>query len=229
MVFDFAYSRIFVVSKNEILSQKIISLLPQEFEINNFKDWRACFQSLYHQPEVIFLEMTGDIAIENSFLEKMMAFNSSLPIILIKIGENISCKSFLEKKNVMACFEINELNSGVLFYFLKNIKKSQELEIKVKKLVTQLEMKTSLEKSLSVENATQEVKNTPNDFFGKEVTFEEYKHRIIHHYLEKYDGDIMMVSNKLDIGKSTIYRMLKSEKEKKKRRYYYFLAVNWFV
>ena len=55
-------------------------------------------------------------------------------------------------------------------------------------------------------------------FLEKEMTFEEYKSRIIHHYLEKYDDDIMLVSNKLDIGKSTIYRMLKSEKEKSKNK-----------
>jgi len=60
------------------------------------------------------------------------------------------------------------------------------------------------------------------DFLNKEMTFEEYKSTIIHHFLEKYDNDILLVSNKLDIGKSTIYRMLKSEKEKEKKGYSWF-------
>ena len=60
------------------------------------------------------------------------------------------------------------------------------------------------------------------DFLNKEMTFEEYKSAIIHHFLEKYDNDIFLVSNKLDIGKSTIYRMLKSEKEKEKKGYTWF-------
>jgi len=51
-------------------------------------------------------------------------------------------------------------------------------------------------------------------FLEQNMTFEEYKSKIIHHYLDKYDNDIQVVSTKLDIGKSTIYRMLKSEKEK---------------
>ncbi len=44
-----------------------------------------------------------------------------------------------------------------------------------------------------------------------EKSFEEYKHQIIHHYLQKYNNDIGIVASKLDIGKSTIYRLLKNE------------------
>ncbi len=50
------------------------------------------------------------------------------------------------------------------------------------------------------------------DFLTSEMTFEEYKRQIISHYLAKYDDDISLVANKLDIGKSTIYRMLKTVK-----------------
>ncbi len=46
-------------------------------------------------------------------------------------------------------------------------------------------------------------------FLTQEMTIEEYKHRIIHFYLEKYNKDVLLVAKKLDIGKSTIYRMLK--------------------
>lgn len=66
--------------------------------------------------------------------------------------------------------------------------------------------------------------HAPNQlsFLDQEMTFEEYKSKIIHHYLIKYDNDILLISNKLDIGKSTIYRMLKSEKEKTKKK------MSWF-
>lgn len=59
-------------------------------------------------------------------------------------------------------------------------------------------------------------------FSEKTMTFEEYKSKIIHHFLEKYDNDIQVVSTKLDIGKSTIYRMLKSEKEKSNKKMTWF-------
>ncbi|MEM9919280.1 MAG: sigma-54 dependent transcriptional regulator [Bacteroidota bacterium] len=51
------------------------------------------------------------------------------------------------------------------------------------------------------------------EFLSSEMTFEEYKRKIIHHYLKRYDNDITLVAQKLDIGKSTIYRMLKNEKD----------------
>lgn len=48
-------------------------------------------------------------------------------------------------------------------------------------------------------------------FLTQEMTLEEYKRKIIFHFLEKYDRDVLLVAKKLDIGKSTIYRILKEE------------------
>lgn len=45
-------------------------------------------------------------------------------------------------------------------------------------------------------------------FLTEALTLEEYKNRIINHFLEKYNNDVLLVAKKLDIGKSTIYRML---------------------
>ena len=64
--------------------------------------------------------------------------------------------------------------------------------------------------------------STQISFLEQTLTFEEYKSKIIHHFLEKYDNDIQVVSSKLDIGKSTIYRMLKSEKEKNANKMTWF-------
>ncbi len=55
------------------------------------------------------------------------------------------------------------------------------------------------------------------NFLTSEMTFEAYKKQIITHYLEKYDNDIGLVAEKLDIGKSTIYRLLKNDKEMSKK------------
>jgi len=41
-----------------------------------------------------------------------------------------------------------------------------------------------------------------------EMSLEEYKNRIVKHYLDKYSNDVVDVARRLDIGKSTIYRML---------------------
>jgi len=49
-------------------------------------------------------------------------------------------------------------------------------------------------------------------FTYEELTLKDYNHRIIDHFLTKYNQDVLKVASVLDIGKSTIYRYLK-EKE----------------
>ncbi len=46
--------------------------------------------------------------------------------------------------------------------------------------------------------------------FNKEMTLKEYEVQILQHYLDKYEKDVLLVAKKLDIGKSTIYRMIQS-------------------
>ncbi|MCL4135016.1 UNVERIFIED_CONTAM: hypothetical protein GTU68_028078 [Idotea baltica] len=51
------------------------------------------------------------------------------------------------------------------------------------------------------------------DALSEELTLREYTNRIIDIYLKKYDDNIKLVAEKLDIGVSTIYRMMKERKE----------------
>ncbi|MEQ9467814.1 MAG: sigma-54 dependent transcriptional regulator [Ekhidna sp.] len=51
------------------------------------------------------------------------------------------------------------------------------------------------------------------DVLTEEMSMKEYQMRIIHLYLKKYDDNIKLVADKLDIGQSTIYRLLKEENE----------------
>jgi DNA-binding NtrC family response regulator len=45
----------------------------------------------------------------------------------------------------------------------------------------------------------------------REMTLREYNIRIVKKYLEKYNNNINLVAEKLDIGVATIYRMLKEK------------------
>jgi two-component system, NtrC family, response regulator AtoC len=47
----------------------------------------------------------------------------------------------------------------------------------------------------------------------RDMTLRELEKRIVKSYLEKYQNNIKLVADKLDIGVATIYRMLKEEKE----------------
>lgn len=49
-----------------------------------------------------------------------------------------------------------------------------------------------------------------NDLLNKERTLREYECQIIQHFLDKYDRDVLLVAKKLDVGKSTLYRMIQA-------------------
>jgi DNA-binding NtrC family response regulator len=50
------------------------------------------------------------------------------------------------------------------------------------------------------------------DILLEEDTLENYDRKIIFHYLEKYNRNVLLVARKLQVGKSTIYRMLQEER-----------------
>jgi len=49
------------------------------------------------------------------------------------------------------------------------------------------------------------------DLMNEDFTLDDYIRVIITHYLNKYDNKVRLVAEKLNIGKTTIYRMLKEE------------------
>jgi two-component system response regulator AtoC len=49
-----------------------------------------------------------------------------------------------------------------------------------------------------------------NDILDEDLTMRDYEMRILKAYLKKYDDNIKKVAAKLQIGQSTIYRMLKN-------------------
>jgi DNA-binding NtrC family response regulator len=51
------------------------------------------------------------------------------------------------------------------------------------------------------------------------LTLHQITMQLIHTKLNKYDNDVTRVAQELDIGKSTIYRLLKEEKEGKQKRH----------
>lgn len=51
-----------------------------------------------------------------------------------------------------------------------------------------------------------------DDLFSKDMTLKQYNLKIVEHYLRKNNDDIKLVAEKLDIGKSTIYRMMNNKK-----------------
>lgn len=53
--------------------------------------------------------------------------------------------------------------------------------------------------------------NSMSELLSSEKTLKEYNAQIIRHFLQKYNDDIAAVADRLDVGKSTLYRMIKNK------------------
>jgi DNA-binding NtrC family response regulator len=129
---------------------------------------------------------------------------------------------------------LRERDQDIIFLaqqFIKDFSKNNQMEPKtlsasaIKKLnnydfpgnVRELKAIIELAMVLSTENEISDKDITFNsslgldDIFNKEMTLKEYNQKIVEYYLKKNDDDIKIVAKKLDIGKSTIYRMMQNK------------------
>ena len=53
------------------------------------------------------------------------------------------------------------------------------------------------------------VKDILPDILTEQKTMREYNHDIVMHYMNKFENNTKMVADILDIGQTTVYRMLK--------------------
>lgn len=79
------------------------------------------------------------------------------------------------------------------------------------KSIIELAMVLSDEKQIKKEHL--QLRNRAKHFslLDGEMTMRDYTKKIIHYYLEKYNNDVTLISKKLEIGRSTIYKLLKED------------------
>ncbi|MCV9387996.1 sigma-54-dependent transcriptional regulator [Reichenbachiella ulvae] len=77
------------------------------------------------------------------------------------------------------------------------------------KSVIELAMVLSDQDEILPEDITFAQKDVLPDVLSEEMTMKEYQLKIIKLYLKRHDDNIKVVADKLDIGQSTIYRLLK--------------------
>jgi DNA-binding NtrC family response regulator len=78
------------------------------------------------------------------------------------------------------------------------------------KAVMELACVLSNSHNIDEEHITFNSTNPKSDFLLEEDTLDGYVKKIVKFYLQKYNNNVLVVAKKLDIGKSTIYRMLKN-------------------
>ena len=83
------------------------------------------------------------------------------------------------------------------------------------KAVVELAVVMSDKEIIEVDDITFAQPDPVTEVYSEELTMREYEYKIIQMYLKNNNDDIKTVAKKLDIGQSTIYRILKEVKENK--------------
>lgn len=86
----------------------------------------------------------------------------------------------------------------------------------VRELKSTIELAVVMSNSnvIQADNISLASSDTLTETLNEEMTLREYNLEIVKRYLKKYDDNMKLVAEKLDIGLATIYRMLKEDKEK---------------
>lgn len=67
------------------------------------------------------------------------------------------------------------------------------------------------ESDIDAEHLNVTSQNVISEFMLKDVTLKEFTIKMIQFYLDKYNYDVLKVARKLDVGKSTLYRMIQNK------------------
>ena len=66
-------------------------------------------------------------------------------------------------------------------------------------------------KEITAEDVNLSANPKQQNLINEEKTLKAYTQDIIQHFLRKYDHNVVRVADKLDIGKSTIYKMIQNK------------------
>lgn len=148
----------------------------------------------------------------NTFRQDLYYRLLGLPIELPPLKDRGNDILILAKKFIQTFCNENKLAAKTLSSAAQQKLSAYHFPGNVRELKSLVELATVLsdseiieEKDIMIEHA-----NHFNNLLTNETTLQEYEEQIIQYFLDKYDADVMLVAKKLAIGKSTIYKMIKS-------------------
>lgn len=141
---------------------------------------------------------------------RLLGLNIKLPLLMER-GNDILllAQSFLDKFTAQ-----NEMGKMSIAKSAKNKLLTYSYPGNVRELKAIMELAAVLANDQIIQEEDIQFNSIQREagFLSQELTLEGYKNLIIKSFLDKYNDDVMLVAKKLDIGKSTIYRMLKDER-----------------
>ena len=149
---------------------------------------------------------------KGNFLEDLYYVIMGLPISLPPLRERSEdiiplCRYFLDEycdRNSINKFQISPQASKKLLQY------SWPGNIRELKNVIEMAAVMSNNQPIDENDCILNLNDEKDNLFNQELTLKEYNIKIVQRFLQKYDQNIPVVAEKLDIGKSTIYRMFQS-------------------
>jgi len=137
------------------------------------------------------------------------------------VGLPIELPPLRERQNDVLVLAKHFIDDYIKQNKVKNINLTEEAKTKLKKYAfpgNVRELKAVIDLAcvmcnnheIKAEDITFYQLNTKATYSLSEKTLKEYENEIISHYLQKYDANVLLVAEKLDIGKSKIYNLIKN-------------------
>jgi DNA-binding NtrC family response regulator len=202
--------RIFILAEDAWYGSMLeqYTTLNPDYEVKRFENAETFFQHLNQQPDVVALDLPLTTQDSTEVLRRIKSEQPRTKVIVISGKEESSGGVQLLKHGAFEHIVKDDFVQDRLWNTLLHL---QEI-ISLRQEVTQLRVEPSLpqaEISHGHGNGNA-LSNGLSHLFHKEISLREYECQIIQYYLEKYNKDVLLVAKKLDIGKSTIYRMIQN-------------------
>jgi two-component system response regulator AtoC len=174
----------------------------------------------------------GEESTKNLDFRLIMSYNHSFEKLVSKklmdepsyfsiMGVSIEIPPLRERREDIIPFAKNFLKQYAIENNIENLSLSDEAQVLLKnhsysgnihELKSIIDVAAALRNSnlIKAEDINFKSSFSIKEFLSEENTLKGYTNGIIKHYLKKYDNNVIVVAEKLDVGKSTIYRMIKN-------------------
>ncbi|OEK01219.1 regulator [Roseivirga sp. 4D4] len=170
--------------------------------------------------EVVKFETRVIVATHRNLAEEVKAGNFREDLYYRLLGIPIELPPLRDRGKDILLIATHFLNAFTKENKMGKVKMSKEAQTKLMNYpfpgnVRELKSIIELAAVMCDDNVIEEADITFNtlqkegQFLFEEMTLRDYTFKIIKHFLDKYDNNVLLVAEKLDIGKSSIYRYLK--------------------
>jgi len=148
------------------------------------------------------------------FREDLFYRIMGLPVILPPLRERDHDKLLLARHFVEEFCSANKIPKKQLTNAAKEKLLAYHYPGNVRELKAVVELAAVMSESgkIDADDISFTAARTPADLLDQDLTLEEFNRLIIRHYLDRFDGNVIEAARRLDIGKSTVYRLIKEGK-----------------